>query len=112
QSDDASRVGGAGATERHALSLSKSPQSSDPVDRRVAGAAEDSRADLRAGLDDQDDGAPPAGRADGKDPRLGGKRGRGLHADLALVPRTREPSECRSVNQETVAAKRLHGLAS
>ena len=47
-------------------------------------AAQDRPADLRAGHHDQDDRAPPAGRAHGEDAGLGGERGRRLHAQLAV----------------------------
>ena len=57
-------------------------QPTDAVDRGLAGASEGRPADLRAGNPDQDVRAVLSGRSDGKDPRLGGRRVRRLHAKL------------------------------
>ena len=63
-----------------------------PVDRGRTIAAKDRRADFHPGPDDQDDRASHAGRADGKNPHLGGRRARRLHAylDERLVAGYRE----------------------
>ncbi len=73
---------GGRAAERDALSLSRSLSATDPVDRGLAGTSEGRPADLRAGNPDQDVRAVLSGRSDGKDPRLGGRRVRRLHAKL------------------------------
>ena len=74
---------GGRAAEGHALSLSRSLSATDPVDRGLAGTSEGGPADLRAGNPDQDVPALLSGRSDGKDPRLGGRRVRRLHAKLS-----------------------------
>ena len=68
--------------ERHALPLSQSVQSPDPLGRGAAGTAEDRGADLHPGDPDQDGGALHAGRTAGEDPGVGRDRGRRLHAHL------------------------------
>ena len=75
-------LAGGRAAERDALSLSRSLSATDPVDRGLAGTSEGRPADLRAGNPDQDVRAVLSGRSDGKDPRLGGRRVRRLHAKL------------------------------
>ena len=73
------------AAQGHALPLPESAQSSDPLGRRGAGAAAHRPSDLYPGDPDQDGGAVQAGRTDGKDPGLGRKRDRRLHADLIAL---------------------------
>src|SRR5713101_8479304 len=75
-------LGGRRPPEGDALPLSKSVQSSNPVDRRVAGASEDRPTDLHAGHPDKNVPEIPSGRSDGKDAGLGGRRVRRLHAEL------------------------------
>ena len=67
-------------------------QSPDPVDRRRAGAAQDRRADLRAGAADADGGAPLPRRGHGEDAGLGRQRARRLHAQLAAQRREPRPA--------------------
>src|SRR5712691_13283462 len=81
---DVQGLGRGGTAEGHALPLSQSAQSSDPVGGRSTGTAEDRRANLYPGDPDQDGGALHAGRSAGKDARLGRERGRRLHAHLSL----------------------------
>ena len=57
-------------------------QSSDTVDRGIAGAAEGRAADLCAGHPDQDVPALSIGRSHGEDAGLGRRRVRRLHAEL------------------------------
>src|SRR5262249_20173986 len=66
----------------NALSLSQPAQPPDPLNSGRADASQDRGANLHPGTDDQDDRTPPAGRANGKDPRLGGRRTRRVHALL------------------------------
>src|SRR5258708_38434301 len=75
-------LGGRRPAKGDALSLSKPVQSSNPVDRRVAGASEDRPADLRAGHPDENVPEISSGRSDGKDAGLGGRRVRRLYAQL------------------------------
>ena len=83
EADDAEDLGRGRAAEGHALSLSQPVQASDPVDRGLAGAAQDRPADLCAGHADQDVPALLPGRGDGEDARLGRRRVRRLHAELS-----------------------------
>src|SRR5262249_23626371 len=58
--------------------------------------------DLYPGDPDQDDRPPHAGRGDGEDARLGGRRGRRLHADLNVRRKQSEATgarRCAPVNQ-------------
>ena len=75
-------VAGGGPAEGHALSLPESVQPPDPVGRGCACAACHRRAHLHSGDHDPDGGALLQGRADREDAGLGGKRARGLHAEL------------------------------
>src|SRR5262249_51102776 len=85
KADDVESLGGGGATQGHALPLSQSAQSPDSIGRGPTCTAEDRGADLYPGDPDQDGGALHAGRAARTAPRLGGNRGRRLHADLSAL---------------------------
>src|SRR5258708_4526202 len=99
---DVQDLGRGGTAEEHALPLSQSPQSPDSLSCGAARAAEDRRADLYPGDPHQDGGALNAGGAARTDARLGGNRGRRLHADLKL-PR---PRRMRSVRAMRPIARR------
>src|SRR5262249_54009327 len=72
--------------QANALSLSQPAQPPDPLNSGRADASQDRGANLHPGTDDQDDRTPLAGRAHGKDPRLGGRRTRRVHALLSPIP--------------------------
>src|SRR6267154_231819 len=96
EADDAQGLGGGRAAEGYALPLSEPLQTPDPVDRGLAGAAQDRAADLLAGDADQDVPALPPGRSDGKDARLGGRRMRRFHAKLRQPIPLRRPAGWRA----------------
>src|SRR5262249_26872987 len=85
KADDIESLGRGGTAEGHALPLSQSAQSPDSIGRGATRAAEDRGADLYPGDPHQDGGAVTGGRAARTDPRLGGNRGRRLHADLKAL---------------------------